>query len=179
MAANPSAKAAKTATTAKKAGLRVLAPLDGSEQSFVALERGLRLLARLGAPEVTVLNVIHASFKDVPPDVLEAMDLQDEEIHTGLHEARATVDRGAQIAEKFGVTAARKIVQGKPFEEIMKLSAEHDLMIVHSLDVSQAKEVLRGSMTEKIVRNARCDILVVKENLERPDARKKDASLAD
>jgi hypothetical protein len=34
-------------------------------------------------------------------------------------------------------------------------------------------------MTEKIVRNARCDVFVVKENLERPDARKKDASLAD
>lgn len=166
------AKATSTMSGKRGSGLKVLAPLDGSEQSFVALERGLRVLARLGSPEVTVLNVIHASFKDVPADVLEGMELGDEEIHVGLNEARATVDRGAQIVEKFGAPATRKIVQGKPYDEILKSSGEHDVMIVHSLDASQTKEVLRGSMTEKIVRHARCDVFVVKENLERPDVRR-------
>lgn len=146
--------------------MRVLAPLDGSEQSDRALERGLRLLARVGKVQVTVLNVIHESFRELPEHLREAMELKPEmEVHTEFSEAKRTADRGVAIAKGLGLEATPRIAQGKPVDEILKLSAEHDLLLVHSLGTSQTKEVLRGSKTERIVRHAKCDVLVVHEEL--------------
>jgi nucleotide-binding universal stress UspA family protein len=62
------------------------------------------------------------------------------------------------------VTVERVILQGKPYEEILSLAGDKGvgLIVLSTHSRSGLDHVLMGSQAEKILRRARCPVLVVK-----------------
>ena len=73
----------------------------------------------------------------------------------------------SKIAEKLsdaGIKTIIRIEKGIPFKEILRVEKEEDvsLIIIGSHGTSDVKEMLLGSVSEKVVRKAEKPVLVVK-----------------
>jgi len=58
------------------------------------------------------------------------------------------------------------IIEGRPAEDILKLAGERktDLIVVGGIGVTGLEKFLLGSVAEKVVRNSKVPVLVVRAN---------------
>lgn len=144
--------------------LRALLPLDGSEETLRAVERGLAGLANGKAAEATFFVVLAKNVKNMPPDAREYLeDDEEDELFLSEEEAARVIEKAQAIAKrlKFSKTSG-KIVEGLPYEAILKEAGSHDLLIMHGLDRDEHEEKMRGGMLERLCRNAPCDVWLVR-----------------
>lgn len=142
--------------------LRVLAPLDGSETSFKALDAGLRLLKATPGLEVTVFNVTSEGLSDAPEDLVAQFDEdEDDEIFPTQAASLRMLERAKTICKEHAVAAKVQVVEGGVVDSILAACANHDILLMHALDRTQLKENLRGSQTEKLARRAGINVLLV------------------
>ncbi|HVL88238.1 MAG TPA: universal stress protein [Candidatus Thermoplasmatota archaeon] len=142
--------------------LRILVPLDGSDRSFRALETGLLRLAGAPGLSVTLFTVVHKGFEGAGEDAIARFDEDEQdEIFPTEESARRMLERARQACAKLGVPAVERVVVGSYYDEILRESAQHDLLLMHRLDPGEVREKLRGSRTERLARNARTSVLLV------------------
>ena len=72
------------------------------------------------------------------------------------------LDEFKKIGEKEGVKVETELISGDPAEEIVKFVNEDDLIILASQGRKGLNRFLLGSVSEEVVRNAPCSVLVVK-----------------
>ncbi|HNU35172.1 MAG TPA: universal stress protein, partial [Methanomassiliicoccales archaeon] len=65
-------------------------------------------------------------------------------------------------AEALGVKVTTRIEEGSPSRKIVDLSAEHDLVVMGTLGRTGFSKLLLGSVAERVVRFAKCPVLVVR-----------------
>ncbi len=149
---------------------KILYPTDFSDCAARALEAIVRL-KEAGAQEVVILHVVDirhcemafigtAWVKGPPEEYLESLR---KELLT-LAESRAEEVR--QQLEKAGLQARVKIVIGHPFQDILKTAdgEKVDLIVMGSHGKSNVREMLLGSVSEKVIRKARQHVLVIKRD---------------
>jgi len=70
------------------------------------------------------------------------------------------------MAKSAGLTVDRVIIEGRPAEDILKLAGERktDLIVVGGIGVTGLEKFLLGSVAEKVVRNSKVPVLVVRAN---------------
>ena len=144
--------------------MKALFPLDGSDETYAALERALKMLTPGKDHQATFLVVISKGLRDMPADAREHLEFDDEdELFVRDDEAKAVIARATQIAKqaKF-LNVKGQTAVGKVKETIIKESAQHDLLVMHSLQRDEAAEKRRGSATEEIARQAACSVLLVR-----------------
>jgi nucleotide-binding universal stress UspA family protein len=137
---------------------RFLVPIDGSEGAL----RAVRLagsLARAVGGKVTLLHVF-----DMPSSVTLGM--------TGLSEAEVDARRRQLEDGMFadaereleGVHTERRRELGEPSEQIVLLSedAGYDHIVIGSRGLSLVKEIVLGSVSERVARRARCPVTLVR-----------------
>jgi nucleotide-binding universal stress UspA family protein len=132
---------------------RLLIPTDGSENSMPAIAHGLSLAKVLSA-EVTAFSVA-----DPGPDSRQKTREVGRISMDACREATGHIVDEGRI---FGVTVTPTIVTGAPSEEIVKASAEHDLIVMGTAGRTGLAHVRLGSVAEMTVRQARCPVLVVR-----------------
>lgn len=144
-----------------------LVPLDGSEQTENALRHAVALLAGMKTQAtVRLLTVVDAGFEDIPAELREAIDLdEDDEVYENVIAANPALDRATDIVKSAGLGLERIVRKGKPYDVILDEAARVEMLIMHRLAKSELKEKLRGSMTERLTRNAPCHVLLVREDL--------------
>lgn len=137
---------------------KILAATDGSEYSMLA---GMHAayLAKCMSASVVVLNVV---------DV-------DMAFHSGIHYAESVEElerSGAQATAKIrdactglGVPAMEIIARGTPHSTILKIADEEgiDLIVMGSIGMSAIERALVGSVSDRVVRHARCPVLLVRK----------------
>lgn len=144
--------------------MRVLVPLDGSEASFAALDRGLALLKGTPRLEVTVFNVMQEGFDQAadPQLVAETFEADDaDEVFPSEASQQRVLARALDIARRHAITVKAKGEIGKPVEEILREAAHHDVLVMHALGASSVRDTLKGSHSEHLVRHAPCSVLLV------------------
>ena len=151
----------RDARVAKKAGeahrgLRVLFPLDGSEQGYAGLDRALELLPA-SSIHATLLVVLQ-DFRGAPEDMVGMFedDVDDEVFPTedsGLLVLRQATKR---LREK-GVKMTLKLAKGKIAREILAEAGNHDLLVMHR---GTHHRFFGGAMG--LARKAPCSVLLVK-----------------
>lgn len=142
--------------------MKVLAPLDGSEESMKAMERGLALLQ--GADlDVTLLCVVESDLAEASEDTIQVFDEDEtDEVFPNESSARRMLDRARARAEAVGVPVATRIVVGSPKQAILDAAADCDLLLMHSLHRSGLVAKLRSaSSTESIARHVACSVMLV------------------
>lgn len=136
----------------------ILVPIDGSEASHHALERGVELAEPLGA-RLVVLEVIEEfgplpGKYDAAPEGVDRTDW--------LAAERFAKVRDALTDER--VEWARLVEEGYPADVICTVAEreEADLIVMGHRGLSPVARFLIGSVSDKVVRNAPCSVMVVR-----------------
>lgn len=136
---------------------KILIPTDGSEYTKAAVSKGLEMAKATGA-EVTALYVVdQTSFINFP------MDSTIVSVYTLLErEGEEAMEYVKKEAEALGVKVTTRIEEGSPSRKIVDLSGEHDLVVMGTLGRTGFSKLLLGSVAERVVRFAKCPVLVVR-----------------
>jgi nucleotide-binding universal stress UspA family protein len=147
---------------------RILCPIDFSDYSRRALDHAMAI-ARWYGSTVTALHVfsstpVVASYPG--PVVLEPIVLTAVGREELLAETKAFIDAEAVP----GVRVEAVVQEGQAAAEIadMAISMNADLLVIGTHGRSGFERLLLGSVTEKVLRKARCPVLTVPRRL--PDA---------
>ena len=137
---------------------KILVPLDGSEHSSRALEVAIQLAKQLKCKLVllTVYSMVAASGSS-PELSLMAID--------------ASRDRGKEILKKAEekvnsemIEVETELAAGTAVETIVEKSKEgkFDMIVMGARGLGTMKKLLIGSVSEGVIKNAPCPVLIVK-----------------
>ena len=137
---------------------RVLAPVDFSDLSKHALRLADRIAAERGA-ELTVLHVhpiVQTTFMDMtytePPERLaQSIRALEEQMDAWVADLKTPAEN-----------IVCKVVLGTPVEQITEESSGHGLLVISTHGRTGFSHFLMGSVAERVVRAAKCAVLVAK-----------------
>lgn len=146
---------------------RILLPTDGSEHAKKAGEHAI-MIANAGLADLVVLSVVDAGYLDA----LTEDDLKQKLDKSLKKEGKEAVENfSAQLMEskcqgvcQQNVNLKTEIKQGNPAEVILKTIEEDeiDLVVMGSSGKHALTKFVYGSVTDKVVRSAKCPVLVIK-----------------
>ncbi len=138
---------------------KMLIATDGSENSKFAVDAGIELARVIGVKIQAVYVIDTFAYSSVPKDTKweKAMYVQFREL------GKEAVSYVQSSAEKAGLEAETLILEGHPAEEILNFAEEQDvdMIVVGSLGKTDVERFLLGSVSEKIIRNAKVPVLVI------------------
>ena len=138
---------------------KILVPVDGSDNSFRALDNAIFLAKSTGA-SVTAIHVI-----ENPPTVyVESQKLLNGLLANYRTESAKVLDKCKQIADKSGVKLETVITEGDAASSIAGYAHKEgfDLIIIGGRGLGRFKEMVLGSVSNKVLHHAKCSVLMVK-----------------
>ena len=141
---------------------KIIVPIDFSEHSEFALKAAAKLAKKNNA-ELLVLHMLEMS--DIMLNASDGLQNQKAVFFFKLAEQKFNEFLDKDYLKDIKITPIVK--HFKVFSEVNDVAEEHeaDLIVMGSHGTSGLKEVLIGSNTERVVRNANIPVLVVKNNL--------------
>lgn len=138
---------------------KVLIATDGSENGAQAINAGMEI-ARLSNGKAYALHVIDTSVYPSGKGDPKWFRLIEEQFKTFGLEITVTVEEAAKAA---GVEVEFVTLEGHPAEKILDFAEKQnvDMIVVGSLGKTDVESFLLGSVSEKVVRNAKVPVLVV------------------
>lgn len=147
---------------------RILIPVDGSKNSEKAAKVGIEL-ARLSRGKALIVYVADISkymssaglippFGGISPEAVDS-------IVASIKEAgEKAVLQVSKLAEASGVTSESLIVEGDPASEILRIAEDNkaDVIVMGSIGKTGLEKFLMGSVAEKVVRNSKLPVLIVR-----------------
>ena len=138
---------------------RILLATDGSEEAELAT----RVAVELANSTSSELHVMHVELVPPTPPYPEVLDWR-EDLERAEREARELLDEQVKKVEDAGGTVAGvHLREGQPAEEIVALAEELGayLIVVGRRHRGRIRRALAGSVSDWVVRHARCPVLVV------------------
>jgi len=138
---------------------RILVPVDGSDNSYRALDAALFLSEKLGS-NITVLHVM----EEVPITHIESQKLLSELLENYKKENQDILSKCSEIARKKGLTINTILLQGNPASIILDFSKKekYDIVIMGSRGMGKFKEIILGSVSSKIVHHSSCPVMLIR-----------------
>jgi len=138
---------------------KILVPVDGSDNSIRALDHALILAKNMGSA-VTTMHVI-----ETPPTIyIESQKLLNEIMAKYRMESAKILDRCKQVAEDKGVKIETVIAEGDAALNITGYGNNEgfDMIVIGSRGLGRFKEMVLGSVSNKVLHHAKCAVLIVK-----------------
>jgi nucleotide-binding universal stress UspA family protein len=138
---------------------RILLAIDGSEEAELALRVAVELAKSTGAE----LHLVHVKLIPITPPYPEALDWK-EDLGPAEREAQELLDEQVKKVEDAGGTVAGvHLREEQPAEEIVALAEELGayLIVVGRRNRGRIRRALARSVSDGVVRHARCPVLVV------------------
>ncbi|MBN2488363.1 MAG: universal stress protein [Methanosarcinaceae archaeon] len=138
---------------------KILIATDGSEPNKKAISYGIELAKLSEAKVYAVFVVDTASFASIP------MDTGWEMMYELLQKEGADATRLVEDdAKALGVDVESAVIEGHPSHEIIEFAENNDidLIVLGTLGKSGLDRFLLGSVAEKVSRNAKVPVLVVR-----------------
>lgn len=137
----------------------ILVPVDGSDNSYRALDAALLLSEKLSS-NITVIHVMeqfpitHIGSEKLLSEVLEAYKKENQDI----------LSKCSEIATQKGLTIKTLLLQGNPASVILDYSKKEkfDLLIMGSRGLGKFKELILGSVSGKIVHHSQCAVMLIR-----------------
>ena len=143
---------------------RIIVPTDGSHEAKMAAKKALFLAKNIGA-EVVALFVIDTSFLNRFPSPQDLMSVNWDDVFQT--EGLTALDYVEKMGKKLDVKVIRKMIEGVPDEEIIKISRKNDLIVMGSKGMTAIDRILIGSVSEKVLHHAHCPVMIVREPKEK------------
>lgn len=144
---------------ASKLYKKILIATDGSEHTKNAVDYGIDLAKNTGAKLYAIYVVDTAAFASIPMDA--AWESMYELLRQEGDEATKFV---AERANLENIEVECQTVEGHPADEIIKFADKNSISVVvmGTLGKSGLDRFLLGSVAEKLVRNSKIPVLVVR-----------------
>ncbi len=141
---------------------RILVPLDGSHNAYVALNKA-RELAELAHAEVVLLNVV-----DSDHYATYARDVNYYDIFRQMSDVGAKMlASAAKPLESVGLKVHQYVVEGSPKPVIADTAPKNyqcDLIVIGKSGTNALERFLTGSTTAYVVRNSSVNVLVINDD---------------
>ena len=139
---------------------KILVPVDGSENSFRALEQAIFLATKIQEAQIIVLYII----EDLPslyiysPKIIEKLHADYKSEYTKI------LERCKEMASNSGININTVLLEGDPASKIIGYSEmeKFDLIIIGSRGMGKFKEVIIGSVSNKVLHHAKCSVMLVR-----------------
>jgi nucleotide-binding universal stress UspA family protein len=140
----------------------ILIATDGSKYSMAAASEAMGIAKRCDASLFAIAVVQSETIS--PFDIVHAEMQRDLIAKRELEDAERNVNELNEIAKKEGVRIECSVIGGRPYEAIVETarSRKADLILMGSHGRTGVDRLLMGSVTERVVGNADCAVLVVK-----------------
>jgi nucleotide-binding universal stress UspA family protein len=138
---------------------KMLIATDGSESARSAVYAGIELARLIGAKIQAAYVIDTFAYSSMPKDTKWEKAMYDQLKELGK-EAISYVESSAG---KKGVKIETLILEGHPAEEILNFAEKQniDMIVVGSLGKTDVERFLLGSVSEKVVRNAKASVLII------------------
>ena len=138
---------------------RILVPVDGSDNSYRALDAALLLSEKLGA-EITSVHVI----EDIPVSYVVSEKLLKEIVDAYKRENQLILSKCSEIAIKKGLVIKTKLLQGNPGSTILDYceKEKYDIIIMGSRGMGKFKELVLGSVSNKVLHHSSCPVMIIR-----------------
>lgn len=145
----------------------ILIAVDGSKPADLAFDKGLAMAKRNNA-NLSLVHVVDTSnYRGI-----QMYDINF--VKKALKNGEVLLNEYAEKAKKFGIENVKTIVEdGSPKVAITKHAAKvtnADLIICGATGIDAIERIFLGSVSEHIVRRAKCDVLVVRIEQEVKDS---------
>ena len=139
---------------------KLLVSIDGPENSFRALEQAIFLATKIQEAQITVLYIIEAlpSLYIYSPKIMEKLCVDYKS------ESLKIVERCKEMANKSGVNINTVLLEGDPASKIIGYSdrEKFDLIIIGSRGMGKFKEMIIGSVSNKVLHHAKSSVMLVR-----------------
>ncbi len=138
----------------------ILVPTDGSEAS---IEAG-KLAIRLAGCQEARLTFVYVLDEGVVGELAAARKQERGQVRAELEQkGQRYLDYLKRLADAAGIASSGVIRKGEPCDEITGLAGElkADLIAMGRVGAPGLRRVLIGSLTEMVIENAKCAVLVV------------------
>lgn len=130
------------------ARFQFLLPLDGSVYTEIAADNAVKMAMMYNA-EVSTMHVVDAGIFEDPEDIKTQTEI-----------GQTLLDKYGQRCGEKGVDIVKaSLLVGSPFNEIIKMQKDIDA----SLIILGAPDSKLGSTAERVVRGARCHVMIARE----------------
>jgi nucleotide-binding universal stress UspA family protein len=140
----------------------ILIATDGSKFSMSAATEAVGIARRCRAA-LFVISVVPSETAS-PFDIVHS-EMQHEMIaQKEFHHGEKNINDLLVIARQEGVKAEGLVIEGRPYEAIVEIAREKrvDLIVMGSHGRTGLERLLMGSVTERVVGNADCSVLIIK-----------------
>lgn len=141
----------------------ILSPVDGSEQSELAFRKAVHVAKKINA-KLVIAHVIDTRAIQTPSGF--EGNFSDEIIR----QTKVMMDYHEKIARDHGVNDVETVVDyGSPKIMIAKdlaVKNHADLIMIGATGLNAVERLFIGSISEYVIRNAPCDVTVVRTDLE-------------
>jgi len=155
----------KIVPISKPEHLKILVGTDGSPDAEKAVEYATHLAVK-NKGEVILLYVV-ATDTRIPPSpwITPEIEFRDKKFIEGLKEVGESILRDeASIVTSKGINALTRIEFGDPAEQILKIADEAnvDVLVLGARGASFWKNLVIGSVSERVIDSTRIPVLVVR-----------------
>lgn len=151
---------------------KILVPLDGSEHSMRALDIAIQIAKKFNS-KLTLIHVYSVSVRPVPvpepatfaPGIPMMAPAEYSRVAEAVKSAGARIlAEGAEKVKAEGVEVDTLLREGHTVHEIVRAAEEgkFDLIVMGARGLSRIKEIILGSVSDGVIRNAPCPVLVTK-----------------
>ncbi len=147
---------------------KILFPTDFSEKSNQAL-RVVKKLQEAGTKIVVLVHCIDSREMTTMADMEGFSSIRFNEILTEVRvnmkqKASQNLERIGRELSDLGFRVEERLVEGIPFKEILRIAEKEavDAIVIGSTGKGVITEILLGSTSEKVVREASIPVIVVK-----------------
>jgi nucleotide-binding universal stress UspA family protein len=145
---------------------RIITPVDGSESSKRSARKAIYLAKKMNI-ELIALYVVHMPISAYvgPPysPVIYTDDTEIKEIRKKMKkEGALLLDEIEKVASTIGLKITKKVLEGSPDEEIIKISKKDDLIVMGAKGISAIDRIFLGSVSEKVLHNAIASVMIVR-----------------
>lgn len=124
----------------------ILLPVDGSQQSIDSFKRGVRLAREWDSNVYLVRVVKEDDGQDIPKEQRESL-----------------LNSLKEYARNERVSLETELIYGDPRTQIAEVLVDRwfiDLIVLGATGKGRVAKMLIGSITDYVVRNAQCDVLI-------------------
>ena len=143
----------------------ILVPIDGSETSMLAVSKASGLALAFGS-RITLIHVIdNYPFIGVGADYALG---QNEYLAAATSSANAALARGVAALAAEGLHSDQRVIDGHVVHEGIvdtAIAIGADLIVMGSHGRTGIEKLLLGSVTQRVLQDAKCPVLVVRGDL--------------
>jgi nucleotide-binding universal stress UspA family protein len=138
---------------------KVLVPVDGSDNSFRALDAALLLSEKMGT-KVTAIHVM----ENIPILHIQSEKLLRELLDAYKKESQLILSKCLEVATKKGLSIDTKLFQGNAGSIIVDFceKEKYDIIVMGSRGMGKFKELVLGSVSSKVVHHSLCPVMIVR-----------------